>query len=122
MLNDHSLVAGRGPKNGSGQPGRFSKRVHKIRDMHFRHFDVGNWFDTVIRDVQSHAPQPDKIARNLEVDNLLLAICQKLVGASPAKNKNVSHLICLPLMYQIASGDKGTPTLVQIIQHGQFKI
>ncbi|SDX67852.1 hypothetical protein SAMN04488238_1152 [Roseicitreum antarcticum] len=90
--------------------------------MNFRYFDVGNGFDRVIRDVQSHAAKPEKIAWNLEVDNLPLAICQKFIGTGPARNKNVSRLIRLPLMYQIASGDKGTPTLVQTIQHGQFNI
>jgi len=90
--------------------------------MNFSHFDIRNGFDSMVRDVQSHAAKPKKIAWNLEVDNLPLAICQKFIGTGPARNKNVSRLICLLLMYQIASGDKGTPTLVQNIQHGQFNI
>jgi hypothetical protein len=58
----------------------------------------------------------------MKVDNLLLAIRQNFIGTGPARNKNVSRLIQLPLMHQIASGDKGTPMLVQTIQHGQFNI
>ena len=90
--------------------------------MHFRHLDISDRLNTMIRDVQHHTPQPQKIAWYLEIDNLSLPIVQQFVGTGPPGLKNVCGMICLPLMHQIAPGDKGTASLVQTFQYGQFSL
>ena len=86
------------------------------------YLDIGDGPNAAIRHVQQVTAKPQKIARDLEINNLLLSIQLELAGTGPSRRENVSRLIRSPLMYQIAHGDKHTTALMQAFEHGKLRL
>lgn len=42
--------------------------------MHFCHFDVRDWFNTMIQNVQNHTAQSQEVAWDLEINDLSLTV------------------------------------------------
>ncbi|WP_416384412.1 hypothetical protein [Roseibium aggregatum] len=70
MFDDHRLVPGRGPQNGSRQAGGLCEGCKQIIGRNFSCLNIGDRFEAVVRGAQQNTSQSQEIPRDLEIDDL----------------------------------------------------
>ena len=122
MLDHHRFIPADRPENRHRQPRGSRERLQKIARKNFRRLDIHDRFDAVIGGVQQDTAQPEKIAGDLEIDDLARSVRLDLVGTNPPFREDIGRLIGLPLMHEIAPRDKRPAPLVQTFQDRKLRL
>lgn len=122
VFNHHRLVAGGSPQHSRRKAWCRFERLEKITSLDFGGLNRGDRFDVVISGAEQHRAQPQKIARNLEIDDLPRAIGQQLVRADPARSQNVGATLGLAFVDDVLARRKSLPSAVQLVKHRQLLV
>ena len=86
-----------------------------LRCLHRRHR-----LDVVVGGAKQDRAQAEKVARNLEVDDLARAVGQQLVGADPSVREDVGGRMGLALVDEIAPRDEAAAPPMQAVEDLEF--
>ena len=101
MLHHHCLVARSSPENRGGKARGLGEGFEQVSGQDLRRLHRRDRFDVVIGGTEQDAPQPQKVTRYLEIDDLACPSRQELVRADPTVGQDVGGGVDLPLMDQI---------------------
>lgn len=65
--------------------------------------NTGDWRDIVIIGPEQHGPKPQKVAGNLEADNLSGAAEQNLVRTGPSRSDDKGRMVDLALTDKVTA-------------------